>query len=48
VVEESQDLANEYTTLLRFGEKLVMSYSYKYGVLVETQLQKGGWRLAKG
>ncbi|WP_047419778.1 S1/P1 nuclease [Cellulophaga sp. Hel_I_12] len=46
-VEESQDLANELYNSVEVGEKLGYDYSYKYWGMVETQLQKGGLRLAK-
>jgi hypothetical protein len=46
-VEESQDLANELYGSVEIGEKLGYEYGYKYWSLVETQLQKGGLRLAK-
>lgn len=46
-VEESQDVANELYGSVTVGEKLGYEYSYKYWGLVETQLQKGGLRLAK-
>jgi len=46
-VEESQDLANELYNSVEVGEKLGYEYSYKYWGMVETQLQKGGLRLAK-
>tara|TARA_R110000796_G_scaffold104102_1_gene213826 strand:- start:211130 stop:211906 length:777 start_codon:yes stop_codon:yes gene_type:complete len=46
-VEESQDLANELYDSVEVGEKLGYEYGYKYWGMVETQLQKGGLRLAK-
>ncbi len=46
-VEESQDLANELYGSVEIGEKLGYEYSYKYWGMVETQLQKGGLRLAQ-
>lgn len=46
-VEESQDLANELYDSVEVGEKLGYRYSYKYWDVLETQLQKGGLRLAK-
>jgi len=46
-VEESQDLANTLYTSVEVGEKLGYAYSYEHWGLVETQLQKGGLRLAK-
>tara|TARA_R110002012_G_C11675852_1_gene613642 strand:- start:474 stop:1247 length:774 start_codon:yes stop_codon:yes gene_type:complete len=46
-VEESQDLANELYNSVEVGEKLGYEYSYKYWGMVESQLQKGGLRLAK-
>lgn len=46
-VEESKGLANDVYGSVEVGEKLGYQYSYKYWSLVETQLQKGGLRLAK-
>ncbi len=46
-VEESQDLANELYGSVEVGEKLGYRYSYEYWNVLETQLQKGGLRLAK-
>mgnify|MGYP003624449393 CR=1 FL=1 len=46
-VEESQELANELYDSVEVGEKIGYAYSYKYWGMVETQLQKGGLRLAK-
>lgn len=46
-VEESQDLANELYDSVEVDEKLGYEYGYKYWGMVETQLQKGGLRLAK-
>ncbi|ADV49691.1 S1/P1 nuclease [Cellulophaga algicola DSM 14237] len=46
-VEESKGLATELYGSVEVGEKLGYAYSYKYWGLVETQLQKGGLRLAK-
>lgn len=46
-VEESQDLANELYDSVEVGEKLGYRYSYKYWIVLENQLQKGGLRLAK-
>jgi len=46
-VEESQDLANELYGSVSVGEKLYYRYGYKWWGTVETQLQKGGLRLAK-
>ncbi len=46
-VEESQDLANTVYDSAEVGEKLYYRYSYVWWGTVETQLQKGGLRLAK-
>lgn len=46
-VAESQKLADEIYNSVEKGEKLRYSYSYKYWVMVEKQLQKGGVRLAR-
>ncbi len=46
-VKESQELANELYDSVEVGEKLGYKYSYKYWGTVESQLQKGGLRLAK-
>ena len=46
-VEESQDIANEIYESVEVGEKLFYRYSYVWWGTVETQLQKGGLRLAK-
>ena len=46
-VEESQDLANELYDSVEPGEKIGYQYSYKYWNVLESQLQKGGLRLAK-
>lgn len=46
-VEESQDLANTIYDSAKVGEKLYYRYSYVWWGTVETQLQKGGLRLAK-
>jgi hypothetical protein len=46
-VEESQDLANRVYDSVEVGEKLYYSYGYVWWGTVETQLQKGGLRLAK-
>ncbi|MFS4467603.1 S1/P1 nuclease [Maribacter sp. 2210JD10-5] len=45
-VEESQDLANSLYESVEVGEKLGYRYSYEWWNTVETQLQKGGIRLA--
>ncbi|NHF61352.1 S1/P1 nuclease [Flavobacteriaceae bacterium TP-CH-4] len=46
-VEESQDIANELYESVEVGEKLAYRYAYVWWDTVETQLQKGGLRLAK-
>jgi hypothetical protein len=46
-VEESQDLARRVYASAGIGDKLGYDYSYKYWYVVEEQLQKGGYRLAK-
>jgi nuclease S1 len=46
-VEESQDVANKLYASVEVGEKLAYRYSYTWWETVETQLQKGGLRLAK-
>jgi uncharacterized protein YndB with AHSA1/START domain len=46
-VEESQDVANQLYQSVEVGEKLAYRYSYTWWGTVETQLQKGGLRLAK-
>ncbi|MCW5517399.1 S1/P1 nuclease [Muriicola sp. Z0-33] len=46
-VEESQEIANEVYASVSVGEKLYYRYSYVWWGTVETQLQKGGLRLAK-
>ena len=46
-VEESQDLANELYGSVEVGEKLSFRYSYLWWDTLESQLQKGGLRLAK-
>ena len=46
-VEESQDIANMLYDSVEVGEKLYYRYSYVWWDTVETQLQKGGIRLAK-
>ncbi len=46
-VEESQDVANQLYESVEVGEKLAYGYSYTWWGTVETQLQKGGLRLAK-
>lgn len=45
-VEESQDIANQLYDSVSVGEKIGYQYSYKWWGTVETQLQKGGVRLA--
>ena len=46
-VEESQEVANQLYESVEVGEKLAYRYGYKWWGTVETQLQKGGLRLAK-
>lgn len=46
-VQESHILANELYKSVEVGEKLGYQYSYKYWGTVESQLHKGGVRLAK-
>lgn len=46
-VEESQDIANKLYESVEVGEKLYYRYSYVWWDTVESQLQKGGLRLAK-
>ena len=46
-VEESQEIANKLYESVEIGEKLAYSYSYTWWGTVESQLQKGGLRLAK-
>ena len=46
-VEESQEIANKLYESVEVGEKLAYSYSYIWWGTVESQLQKGGLRLAK-
>ncbi len=46
-VEESQEIANKLYESVEVGEKLAYSYSYTWWGTVESQLQKGGLRLAK-
>lgn len=46
-VEESQEVANKVYESVEVGEKLYYRYSYVWWGTVETQLQKGGLRLAK-
>ena len=46
-VEESQDLANKVYESVEVGEKLYYRYGYVWWSTIETQLQKGGLRLAK-
>lgn len=45
-VEESQDIANKLYESVENGEKIGYQYSYKWWGTVESQLQKGGIRLA--
>jgi hypothetical protein len=45
-VEESQDIANDLYDSVEVGEKIGYQYSYKWWSTVESQLQKGGIRLA--
>lgn len=45
-VEESQEIANQLYDSVEVGEKLAYQYGYKWWDTVETQLQKGGVRLA--
>ncbi len=45
-VAESQGIANELYKSVAVGEKIGYQYSYKWWGTVETQLQKGGVRLA--
>ena len=46
-VKESQELANKLYESVEVGEKLAYRYSYTWWGTVESQLQKGGLRLAK-
>ncbi|MUH37892.1 S1/P1 Nuclease [Zobellia amurskyensis] len=46
-VEESQEIASKLYDSVETGEKLYYRYSYDWWGTVETQLQKGGLRLAK-
>ncbi len=46
-VEESQDLANKVYASVKIGDNLSYRYSYVWWGTVESQLQKGGLRLAK-
>ena len=46
-VEESQEIADKLYDSVEVGEKLYYRYSYEWWGTVETQLQKGGLRLAK-
>lgn len=46
-VEESQDVANQIYESVEVGEKLYYRYGYEWWGTVESQLQKGGLRLAK-
>ncbi len=46
-VEESQDIANKIYESVESGEKLYYRYGYEWWSTVESQLQKGGLRLAK-
>jgi hypothetical protein len=46
-VEESQEITNKLYESVEVGEKLAYSYSYTWWSTVESQLQKGGLRLAK-
>ena len=46
-VEESQDVANRIYESVEVGEKLYYRYGYVWWDTVESQLQKGGLRLAK-
>ncbi len=46
-VEESQEIANKLYESVEVGEKLAYRYSYTWWGTVESQLQKGGLRLAK-
>jgi hypothetical protein len=46
-VEESQEVANQIYESVEVGEKLYYRYGYVWWDTVESQLQKGGLRLAK-
>lgn len=46
-VEESQEVANRVYESVEVGEKLYYRYGYVWWDTVESQLQKGGLRLAK-
>ncbi|MGI9550844.1 MAG: S1/P1 nuclease [Aurantibacter sp.] len=46
-VEESQEVANRIYESVEVGEKLYYRYGYVWWDTVESQLQKGGLRLAK-
>jgi len=46
-VEESQDVADKIYQSVEIGEKLYYNYGYVWWDTVESQLQKGGLRLAK-
>ncbi|MEO9891721.1 S1/P1 nuclease [Aurantibacter sp.] len=46
-VEESQEIADRIYNSVEIGDKLYYRYSYVWWDTVETQLQKGGLRLAK-
>jgi len=46
-VEESQEIAGKLYDSVETGEKLYYRYNYDWWGTVETQLQKGGLRLAK-
>ncbi|WP_289061965.1 S1/P1 nuclease [uncultured Zobellia sp.] len=46
-VEESQEIADKLYDSVEVGEKLYYRYSYEWWGTVETQLQRGGLRLAK-
>lgn len=45
-VEETQEIANAVYGSVEVGEKLGYAYSYNWWATLETQLQKGGIRLA--
>ncbi|SDM84145.1 S1/P1 nuclease [Kriegella aquimaris] len=46
-LEETQDIANEVYESVDEGEKLYYRYSYDWWSTLETQLERGGLRLAK-
>lgn len=46
-LEETQDIANEVYKSVENGEKLYYRYSYDWWGTLETQLERGGLRLAK-